>query len=219
MANDQLFERPQHQFRGITVERDQADRPAPVVASGSHQRDRYQGTWRVRRRHGPRPRPASRNGRRSRTAGLTGRVDLLLTTLRPTSPRSSLGDAFDRLHTRLTEYRSLLRPGGHVVVTSAPYRHPVRHELIDVSSQIAAIGSAVGLAPVARCLALTADVHSRRVRTHAAFAERRAATRVERALGHPIAQSAHHTALVFGADPDVVSGMGTRQGGNGPRSR
>jgi hypothetical protein len=153
------------------------------------------------------------------TAGLTGRVDLLLTTLRPTSPRSSLGDAFDRLHTRLTEYRSLLRPGGHVVVTSAPYRHPVRHELIDVSSQIAAIGSAVGLAPVARCLALTADVHSRRVRTHAAFAERRAATRAERALGHPIALSAHHTALVFRADPDVMSRMGTRQGGNGPRSR
>jgi modification methylase len=139
------------------------------------------------------------------TAGLTGRVDLLLTTLRPTSPRSNLADALGRLCALLAEYRSLLRPGGHAVVTTAPYRHPVRHELIDIPSQIAAIGSAVGLAPVTRCLALTADVQRHRVSTHATFAERRTATRAERVLGHPIALSAHHTALVFRADPEVKS--------------
>lgn len=67
-----------------------------------------------------------------------------------------------------------------------------------------AVGTVAGLAPVARRLALTADVRRRRVHTHATLAHRRATTRAERALGHPIALSAHQTVLVFRADPDAA---------------
>lgn len=136
------------------------------------------------------------------TAGLTGRIDLLLTTLRH-GPADDLTTALDRLNALLTQYRPLVRPGGYVVVTCAPERHPVGHELLDVPSQITAIGAAVGLAPVARSVALTADVRQHRVRIHTTSAERRAVAHAERALGHPIALSAHHIALVFRADPDA----------------
>ncbi|WP_409497218.1 DNA methyltransferase [Amycolatopsis sp. cmx-11-12] len=136
------------------------------------------------------------------TAGLTGRVDLLLTTLRPAGSNGDIDGALDRLHSLLSQYRPLVRPGGHVVITCAPQRHPLRHELLDVPSRIAEIGSASGLAPIARCLALTAAVR-RRAYTRATLAQRRAAGRAERALGHPIALPAHHTVLVFRADPEA----------------
>ncbi|WP_216215731.1 DNA methyltransferase [Amycolatopsis aidingensis] len=136
------------------------------------------------------------------TAGLTGRVDLLLTTLRPAHPHRGAADAVERFAAVLAQYRPLVRPGGHVVVTCSPQRHPVRHELSDVPAQIVAAGIAAGLAPVARCLALTATVRRGRAYTRATLAQRRAVTRAARALGHPIALPAHHTALVFRADPD-----------------
>lgn len=138
------------------------------------------------------------------TAGLTGRVDLLLTTLRLVGPDRDLDGALDRLRGLLLQYRPLVRPGAHVVVTCAPYRHPVRHDLLDVPSQIIEIGSAAGLAPVARCLALTATTKRGRTYTHAPLAQRRTAIRAERALEHSVALSAHHTVLVFQTDPDGV---------------
>ncbi|WP_084145370.1 DNA methyltransferase [Amycolatopsis jejuensis] len=136
------------------------------------------------------------------TAGMTGRVDLLLTTLRLSGPNGDVAGALNRLAVLLSQYRQLVRPGGYVVITSAPYRHAVRHELLDVASQIAAVGTAVGLAPIARCLALTATVRRGRVYTRATLADRRTARRAERGLGHPIALSAHHCVLVFRADPE-----------------
>jgi modification methylase len=138
------------------------------------------------------------------TAGLTGRVDLLLTTLRNAGLDSDLAGALDRLNELLMQYRSLVRPGGHVVITCPPLRHPVRHDLLDVPGQIALLATAAGLAPVARCLALTATVRRGRTFTRATLAQRRAATRAERALGHPVALPAHHTVLVFRADPDAA---------------
>ncbi|MFD5247724.1 hypothetical protein ACFWIW_24525 [Amycolatopsis sp. NPDC058340] len=81
------------------------------------------------------------------------------------------------------------------------------HDLLDVPSQIVGIGSAVGLAPVARCLALTATVTRGRAYTHPTLAPRRAAVRAERALEHPIALSAHQTVLVFRADPHGVDSV------------
>ncbi|WP_414943858.1 recombinase family protein [Amycolatopsis sp. cmx-11-32] len=137
------------------------------------------------------------------TAGLTGRVDLLLTTLRPAGSNGDVDGALDRLRSLLSQYRPLVRPGGHVVITCAPQRHSIRHDLLDVPSQIAEIGSASELAPIARCLALTAAVRRRRAYTRATLAQRRAAGRAERALGHPIALPAHHTVLVFRADPEA----------------
>lgn len=145
------------------------------------------------------------------TAGLTGRVDLLLTTLRPTSnPSTGLTAGLDRLRTLLGECRPLMRPGGHVVITFAPHRHPTRHDLLDLPSQILTLASTAGLAPVARCLALTAAVRGRRVLTHATLAQRCATTRIAQATGHPVALPAHHTALIFRADPDAAEPALTR---------
>ncbi|MFD8493344.1 DNA methyltransferase [Amycolatopsis sp. NPDC059657] len=137
------------------------------------------------------------------TAGLTGRVDLLLTTLRPPTgddPAESGG----RLRALLSECRSLVRPGGHVVITIPPRRHPVRHTMLDLPSELLALGAAAGLAPVARCVALTADLRGARVRTRATLAEWRTATHMERLIGHPIALRAHHDVLVVRADPDAL---------------
>lgn len=145
----------------------------------------------------------------AQTAGLTGRVALLLTPLRPadTTRNDQTRDetyGLARLRTLLRECRPLLRPGGHVVITCAPQRHPIRHDLLDLPSHILAIGAAAGLAPVARCLTLTATVRGRRVFTRATLTQRRTATRIERATGHPVALPAHRTALVFRVDPDAV---------------
>ncbi|HWD00843.1 MAG TPA: DNA methyltransferase [Amycolatopsis sp.] len=138
------------------------------------------------------------------TAGLVGRIDLLLTTLRPAGPAGDLDGALERLQRLLVQYRPLLRPGGHVVITSAPQRHPMRHDLLDVPGRIAAVASAAGLVPVARCVALTATVRRGRIYTRASLVQRRAAARSERVFGHPVALPAHHTALVLRAGPDAV---------------
>lgn len=145
----------------------------------------------------------------AQTAGLTGRVALLLTALRPTPSINSeeIDDetsGLARLGALLHAYRPLVRPGGHVVITCAPQRHPTRHHLLDLASHVVALGTAAGLAPVARCLALTAGVRGQWVFTRASVAQRRATTRIAHATGHPVALPAHHTALVFRADPDAV---------------
>lgn len=134
------------------------------------------------------------------TAGLTGRVDLLLTTLRP-STGGDPDDSGARLRALLSECRPLVRPGGHVVITIAARRHPVWRTLLDVP----ALGAVAGLAPVARCVALTADLRGARVRTRATLAERRTASHIERLSGHPVALRAHHDVLVFRADPDALA--------------
>ncbi|AXB43672.1 DNA methyltransferase [Amycolatopsis albispora] len=136
------------------------------------------------------------------TAGLTGRIDLMLTTLHPVA--DDVTDSLDRLETLLVQYRPLLRPGGHLVLTCSPRRHPTQHDLLDITSPITDAATAVGLAPAARCLALTAQIRSGRVYTRATLDERRAATRAEHARGHPVALPAHHTALVFRADPEAA---------------
>lgn len=134
------------------------------------------------------------------TAGLTGRIDLLLTTLRSTGDHA---DGLDRLRALLTECRPLMRPGGHIVITVEPHRHPTRHDLLDLPGQIVAVGVAAGLAPIARCVALTADFRGQRVFTHGTFAQRRTASRIERATGYPSALPAHQNVLVFRADPQA----------------
>jgi modification methylase len=137
-------------------------------------------------------------------AGFTARVDLVLTTLRPATAHPGPDDlttAAKHLQILLRECRALVRPGGHVVITTPPWRdpeHPV--ELIDVPSQILAAGIASGFTPAARCIALTADLRGPRVRTRATRSQRRATARLHRLTGHPFALPAHHTALVFRAD-------------------
>lgn len=135
------------------------------------------------------------------TAGLTGRVNLLLTTLRPPTTTNT---ALTRLRTLLYECRPLMRPGGHIVITCPPRRHLIRHDLLDLPGEILALGTSVGFAPTARCLALTADISGRRVRTHATLTQRRTVARIARVTGHPVALPAHHTVLVLRADPDAA---------------
>jgi hypothetical protein len=137
-------------------------------------------------------------------AGFTARVDLVLTALRPATAHPGPGEltaAVKHLQILLRECRTLVRPGGHVVITTPPWRdpeHPV--ELIDVPGQILAAGIATGFTPAARCIALTADLRGPRVRSRATRSQRRATARLHRLTGHPFALPAHHTALVFRAD-------------------
>jgi modification methylase len=141
------------------------------------------------------------------TAGFTGRVALLLTTFRS---HGSLPAGLDRFRTLLSACRPLLRPGGHVVITCAPQRHPTRHDLLDVPGQLLALASTAGLAPIGRCVALTAAVRGHRVHTHATLAQWRTVARIEHATGHPVALPAHHTAVVLRADPDATDAALTR---------
>jgi hypothetical protein len=137
-------------------------------------------------------------------AGFTARVDLVLTALRPATAHpgpDELTTAVKHLQIQLRECRALVRPGGHVVITTPPWRdpeHPV--ELIDVPGQILAAGIASGFTSAARCIALTADLRGPRVRTRATRSQRRATARLHRLTGHPFALPEHHTALVFRAD-------------------
>ncbi|MFI1989702.1 TRM11 family SAM-dependent methyltransferase [Actinoplanes sp. NPDC020271] len=58
----------------------------------------------------------------------------------------------------LTGCRTILRPGGHVVVTARPYR---RHgELIDIPGMVVAAGETAGLELVEECVALMAGVRN-----------------------------------------------------------
>lgn len=139
-----------------------------------------------------------------RAAGLVGRVGLVLTALRPVpngtdeqgpSPDPDHAAAIDRLGATLTFCEPLLRSGGYLVVVARPRRDP-DGSLIDVTTPLLAAGTSAGLAPVDRCIALTAGLRGRHLVTRAALDERRAAARA-RAAGVPTALTAHHEVLVF----------------------
>ncbi|MFE3205587.1 TRM11 family SAM-dependent methyltransferase [Embleya sp. NPDC059237] len=61
--------------------------------------------------------------------------------------------AFTRI---LAGCRALLRPGGHIVITTRPWRH--LGELVDLPCATIAAGEAAGLIPVERCIALLAGL-------------------------------------------------------------
>jgi modification methylase len=94
-------------------------------------------------------------------AGLTGRIDLVLTTIRNRASvdwRSSA--AVDNLANTLSHCVPLLRPGGHVVITARP--HHTADELLDLPGLILAAGRAAGLRPAHRRAALVAKATPRR---------------------------------------------------------
>ncbi|RDI25443.1 DNA methyltransferase [Lentzea flaviverrucosa] len=129
----------------------------------------------------------------ARAAGLTGRVGLVLTAMRTVSdrPNSPNHDPVELART-LRCCEPLLRTGGHVVVVARPHRHS-DGSLADLTTQVIAAGTAAGLTPVDRCVALTAELRGGRLITRAALAERRAA----RATASPTSLVAHHEVLVF----------------------
>ncbi|HEX5116049.1 MAG TPA: DNA methyltransferase [Pseudonocardiaceae bacterium] len=139
-----------------------------------------------------------------RAAGLAGRIGLVLTALRVTangadeqdpSPDRDHAAAINRLAATLTYCEPLLRSGGYLVVVARPRRHP-DGSLLDSVTPLLAAGTSVGLAPVDRCIALTAGLRGRRLVTRASLDERRAAARA-RAVGVPTALTAHHEVLAF----------------------
>ncbi|GAB3474350.1 DNA methyltransferase [Amycolatopsis cihanbeyliensis] len=135
-----------------------------------------------------------------RAAGLIGRVGLVLTTLRTERDRVSGPDrdpvesALADLATTLLYCEPLLRSGGYVAVVARPLRHP-DGSLVDLTTPLIATGTSAGLAPVERCIALTAGLRGSRPVTRASLAERRAAR--ARAAGTPTALTAHREVLVF----------------------
>lgn len=135
-----------------------------------------------------------------RAAGLIGRVGLILTTLRTADRESSpdrdpVESALTHLATTLLYCEPLLRSGGHVAIVTRPFRHP-DGALVDLTTPLIATGASAGLAPVERCIALTAGLRGSRLVTRASLAERRAAARAL-AAGTPTALTAHHEVLVF----------------------
>ncbi len=129
----------------------------------------------------------------NRAAALVGRVGLVLTALRPGPDRDPVEAAIAELATTFHYCEPLLRSGGHLVVVARPRRHP-DGSLVDVTTALIAAGTSAGLAPVDRCIALTAGLRGSRLVTRASLAERRAAAR---APGRPTVLTAHHEVLVF----------------------
>lgn len=148
------------------------------------------------------------------TAGLAGRIDLVVTTLRPHDhPRDRTPTA--EPHTALTPFRDLLsgcrpllRDGGHLVVALAPLR--CDGELIDLCGPVHAAAAWSGLTPVARVVALTARLTRGRVVTHASLAQRRHRARAEQQTRHPVCQPAHLDVLVFRSHLSAVYGALTQ---------
>ncbi|SMD23949.1 DNA methyltransferase [Lentzea albidocapillata] len=135
-------------------------------------------------------------------AGLIGRVGLVLTAVRTatddsgehaTGPDHDPIAAVEELAATLAYCEPLLRSGGHLVVVARPHRQP-DGSLVDLTTALIAAGTSAGLAPVDRCVALTAGLRGNRLVTRASLADRRA---VARATGAALALTAHHEALVF----------------------
>lgn len=145
----------------------------------------------------------------ARAAGLTGRVGLVLSTLRYPHPHPDRHGRIDphpgepdpvlpRLAQTLTACVPLLRPGAHVIITIRRRRcHGV---LQDLPSAVLAAGHTAGLIPLQRCVALLAPLSGTRLTLRAST--RRQAARVS-AGSIPISLVAHHDVLIFGA-PDLT---------------
>jgi hypothetical protein len=105
----------------------------------------------------------------ARAAGLASQVGLVLTTLRTAAPNDSEPAAspdrdpvaaLNGLAWTLAYSEPLVRSGGYLVVVSRLHRWP-DGSLVDLTTPMIAAGAAAGLAPVERCIALTAEVRGR----------------------------------------------------------
>ncbi|MFI6350189.1 TRM11 family SAM-dependent methyltransferase [Streptomyces sp. NPDC050560] len=94
----------------------------------------------------------------------------------------------------LTQCRTLLRPGGTVVVTARPWRE--RGELIDLPSAVLAAGRTAGLIPTARCVALLAGIRNGRLVPRPSFFQMKN-VRDARREGIPLSVIQHEDVLVF----------------------
>jgi modification methylase len=102
----------------------------------------------------------------------------------------------------LAASRALLKPGGIAVVTTRPWRQ--RGELVDFPGAVLAAGTAAGLTPVDRCVALLAAIRDGRLIARPSFFQLDN-TRKARQQGKPWHLIAHEDVLVF-ANPLAASG-------------
>ena len=94
----------------------------------------------------------------------------------------------------LTQCRHALRPGGHAVITTRPWRE--RGELVDLPSAVLAAGQAAGLVPVERCAALLAGIRDGRLVARPSFFQMKN-VRDARRTGLPLAVIQHEDTLVL----------------------
>ncbi|MBL1098930.1 TRM11 family SAM-dependent methyltransferase [Streptomyces coffeae] len=94
----------------------------------------------------------------------------------------------------LIQCRHALRPGGHAVITTRPWR--TRGELIDLPSAVLAAAQAAGLIPVERCVALLAGIREGRLIARPSFFQMKNVRDARRA-GVPLAVIQHEDTLVF----------------------
>ncbi|MFI5593538.1 DNA methyltransferase [Amycolatopsis sp. NPDC051758] len=122
-----------------------------------------------------------------RAAGLLGRAGLILTSVRTAPARATGTDSaatevvVAELATTLVHCEPLLRSGGYVAVVSRPRRR-ADGSLTDLTTPLIAAGVSARLAPIERCIALTAELRGSHLVTHASLAERRAADRSQTAV-------------------------------------
>ncbi|MGI5215125.1 TRM11 family SAM-dependent methyltransferase [Plantactinospora sp. CA-290183] len=109
--------------------------------------------------------------------------------------RSSLGGLVEGFTDILRGCFTLLRPGGVVVVTARPWRK--RGELVDLPSAILSAGTAAGLVPLERCVALLAAVRGGQLVARPSFFQLQQ-VRKARAGGVPMHLIAHEDVLVLG---------------------
>jgi modification methylase len=143
----------------------------------------------------------------ARAAGLTGRIGLVLTTLRHSHPCTTVderrtdprpGLLLPRLAQALTGCIPLLRPGARVIITIRRRRH---HGMLeDLPSAVLAAGHTAGLVPVQRCIAPITPLRGTQLSPRASLAQHDAAAQAS-AASIPVTRVAHHDVLVFAA-PD-----------------
>jgi len=103
----------------------------------------------------------------------------------------------------LTGCKTLLRPGGLVVVTARPWRR--RGELVDLPAAVLAAGASVGLIPAARCVALLAGLRGGRLIPRPSFFQLDNVRKARR-RGEPWHLIVHEDVLIFRAPP-AAAGM------------
>ncbi|MFE9559218.1 TRM11 family SAM-dependent methyltransferase [Streptomyces sp. NPDC006703] len=113
----------------------------------------------------------------------------------------------------LTQCRHLLRPGGHAVITTRPWR--MRGELIDLPSAVLAATENAGLIPAERNIALLAGIRDGHLIARPSFFQMKN-IRDARRTGTPLAVIAHEDALVARRPTAPTP---TKPAATGPRER
>jgi hypothetical protein len=112
--------------------------------------------------------------------------------------RRRLDDLLAGITQILAASRILLRPGGTVVLTTRPWRH--RGELTDFPSMVLEAGTAAGLLPAGRCVALLAGLRGGQIIARPSFFQMENVRKARR-KGEPWHLIVHEDVLIFTTPP------------------